>query len=97
MGLARLDRIRSVKYKFGEEKIISKERDMAYQCMDCSYKSAKGFSGGNCPGCGSFNIKSARKSIVYEPEKPRKTLLELAMMFLLWGLIIFGVWDKYLS
>ena len=70
---------------------------MAYQCMDCSHKSAVGFSGGHCPGCGSFNIRTARKSMIYEPEKPRKTLLELALMGLLWGLIIYGVWDKYLQ
>ena len=69
---------------------------MAYQCMDCSYKSGHGFSGGSCPGCGSFNIKNARKSIVYEVDKPRKTLAELVMMFALWALIIAGVWDKYL-
>ena len=70
---------------------------MTYQCMGCSYRSTKGFSDGSCPGCGSFNIKSIRKSMVYEAEKPKKTLLELAMMFLLWGLIIYGVWDRYIQ
>ena len=69
---------------------------MAYQCMDCSYKSGQGFSGGSCPGCGSFNIQNARKSIVYEVDKPSKTVAELVIMFVLWALIIVGVWDKYL-
>jgi predicted ATP-dependent serine protease len=68
---------------------------MTYQCNDCSYKSTKGFSSGSCPGCGSFNIKSVR-NIVYEPEKPKKTIAELVIMFALWGSIIFGMWDKYI-
>jgi hypothetical protein len=69
---------------------------MQYQCGDCSHKSGQGFSGGSCPGCGSFNIKTLRSSVVYEPEKPRKTVFELVVMFVLWGSIIFGLWDKYL-
>lgn len=70
---------------------------MAYQCNDCSYNSSQGFASGSCPACGSFNIKTIRRSIIYEPEKPKKTITELVIMFALWGSIIFGMWDKYLK
>lgn len=69
---------------------------MAYLCNDCGNKSSKKFPQGKCPACDSFNIKSThtgtRQAI---REKEPKTLLELVLMVLLWGLLIYGAWDKY--
>ena len=69
---------------------------MAWQCLDCSNRSSRQFPGGKCPACGSFNIKS-RGMRYAEPEKPRKTLLEIVMMVALWALLLYGFWDKVIA
>lgn len=70
---------------------------MAYICNDCGNKSSKQFPGGKCPACDSFNIKSTHISTRQAiREKEPKTMLELAIMVLLWSLLAYGAWDKYL-
>lgn len=70
---------------------------MSYQCIDCGNASSRKFTGGKCPACGSYNVKSDFEKISYAPEKRRKTLLEMLIMLLLWGALLFGVWDRYLQ
>ncbi len=69
---------------------------MAYKCLDCGNKSSNRFSGGRCPACDSFNIKRVNKAIIQPIEKERKTVLEIILMVLLWGLLIYGFWEKFL-
>lgn len=69
---------------------------MAYICNDCGNKSTRKFPGGKCPGCDSFNIKSThittRQAI---KDKEPKTLMEIVLLCLLWGVLGYGAWDKY--
>lgn len=69
---------------------------MAYRCLDCGNRSSKKFPGGRCPACDSYDIKSDRIPLSHEKEKPKKTLLEIMIMSVLWGLLFLGVWDRYL-
>ena len=71
---------------------------MSYRCIDCSYKAKKRFPGGACPACGSFKIKSnSLEKVSWEPEKRRRTFLETVLMLQLWGIIIYGAYDKFLK
>lgn len=71
---------------------------MAFICNDCGNKSTKKFPAGKCPACDSFNIKSTQISTKQAiKEKEPKTLIELVIMALLWGLLAYGVWDKYIK
>jgi predicted ATP-dependent serine protease len=69
---------------------------MAYQCLDCSNQSSKKFPAGRCPACNSYNIKSDRQGMVYEKDKPKKTLAEILIMSVLWGALLLGVIDRYI-
>ena len=71
---------------------------MSYRCLDCSNSASKKFPGGKCPACGSYNVKSDFAKIRYaEKEKPKKTLIEILVMSGLWGLLLYGVWDRFFS
>lgn len=70
---------------------------MAFICNDCGNKSTQKFLQGKCPACGSFNIKSTHKTTKQAiKEKEPKTLIEIAILILLWGLLGYGAWDIYL-
>jgi hypothetical protein len=69
---------------------------MTYTCKDCSHTSSKKFPNGKCPACDSYNISSTNK--LAEPttkERKPKTMIEIVILVLLWGLIAYGAWDKY--
>lgn len=68
---------------------------MAYRCLDCSNQSSRKFPGGRCPACDSYNIKSENTLVGHDREKPKKTLFEIGVMSLLWGLLLLGIWDRY--
>ena len=71
---------------------------MAFICNDCGNQSTKKFAQGKCPACDSFNIKTTHKSTKQAiKEKEPKTLIELVVLALLWGLLAYGAWDKYLK
>jgi hypothetical protein len=72
---------------------------MAFICNDCGNKFTRKFPNGKCPACDSFNIKSTHsvqdtKRAIREKEP--KTLIELVIMCMVWGLLGYGVWDQYL-
>jgi len=70
---------------------------MAFICNDCGNKSSTKFAQGKCPACGSFNIKSTHKTTKQAiKEKEPKTLIEIVVLILLWGLLGYGAWDMYL-
>ncbi len=70
---------------------------MAFICNDCGNKSTQKFPHGKCPACDSFNIKSTHLSTKQAiQEKEPKTLIEIAIMCIVWGLLGYGVWDRYL-
>ncbi len=68
---------------------------MAYRCLDCSNQSSKKFPAGRCPACDSYNIKSDHRGLLYEKEKPKKTMAEIFIMAVLWALLIAGIVDRY--
>ena len=69
---------------------------MSYTCKDCSHTSSKKFPNGKCPACDSYNISSTNK--LAEPttkERKPKTMVEMVILVLLWGLIAYGAWNEY--
>jgi len=65
-----------------------------YQCQDCSYCSEKGFPGGCCPGCGSFNIKRLN-SPDESHAPPARRNFRLALMVAVWAYMIYRIWDTW--
>jgi transposase len=57
---------------------------MAYHCKDCSYRGKVSGQVGECPACGSFNIKKTGK----KEEKPPPAKWRLIVLALLWGYLI---------
>ena len=72
---------------------------MKYQCQSCGQKSNQVNSQGGCIACDSFNMKriNSTSSTQSAEEKESKTKLEITIMLALWSLLLYGVWDKYLS
>ena len=73
---------------------------MSYQCLVCGAKQKTTSAEGACNACGAYQLKkskSSRNTSKQEGEKPSKTLPELIAMILLWGVLIYGVWDRYLA
>jgi hypothetical protein len=70
---------------------------MAFICKDCGNKSSTKFPGGKCPACNSYNIRNTNSTREAIREKEPKTLVEIVIMFLVWGLLIYGVWDKFIK
>lgn len=69
---------------------------MAYCCNDCGNQSSRQFPQGKCPACGSFHIKTTHLSTKEAiKNKEPKTLFELVIMVLLWGLLAYGAYDHY--
>lgn len=63
-----------------------------YQCQDCSYRSPKGFPGGCCPGCGSFNIKRVGQQEDPAPPAARRNF-RLALLVMLWVYLVMRIWE----
>ena len=71
---------------------------MAFVCNDCGNKSTQKFLHGKCPACGSFSIKSTHKSTKQAiKEKEPKTLIEIAIMCILWAVLGYGFWEKFIK
>ncbi|PTQ87919.1 hypothetical protein [Agitococcus lubricus] len=71
---------------------------MAYLCRDCGNRSTKQFPQGKCPACDSFNILSTHKSTQQAiREREPKTLFEILVLTILWGLLAYGVWERYVK
>lgn len=70
---------------------------MAFICNDCSYRSTKKFPAGKCPACSSFNIKASHKIAEKAASKPKKTIVEIIVLILVWLALIYGVWDRYIK
>lgn len=72
-----------------------------YQCGACGHKFTKASSSGACPACASPLVR-VLKGARAEPqearkEKPTKTKIEIFTMTILWALLIYGVYDKYIA
>lgn len=71
---------------------------MPYLCKDCGNKSSQKFPQGKCPACGSFNIKTPPKSTRQAiKEKEPKTLIEIAIMCILWAVLGYGFWQNFVK
>ena len=70
---------------------------MSYQCLDCSYRSKTKFPGGKCPACDSYNIRKPAGMRVADDIKEPKTKVEIFTLVLFWGVLLWGVWDRYLK
>jgi hypothetical protein len=57
---------------------------MAYYCKDCSYRGKVSGQAGECPACGSFNIKKTG----IKQEKPPPAKWRLIVLAILWGYLI---------
>ena len=66
-----------------------------YQCQDCSFRSAKGFPGGCCPGCGSFNIKKLGQADAEDEKPTARRNLRLVLLILLWVYLMLRIWDVW--
>lgn len=69
---------------------------MAYICNDCGNRDTRKFPGGRCPGCDSFNIRSTHGGMQDIKEREPRTMFELSILALLWGLLAYGAWDHFL-
>ncbi|MCB1659613.1 MAG: hypothetical protein KDI39_15450 [Pseudomonadales bacterium] len=72
--------------------------NMPYLCKDCGNKSSQKFPQGKCPACGSFNIKTPPKSTRQAiKEKEPKTLIEIVILCILWAVLGYGFWNKFIK
>lgn len=70
---------------------------MPYRCTACSHTMRKASPHGTCPACGSAQLRVIKSQQQVTPEKSRKTKIEIAIMVLLWGLLIYGIYDKFIA
>jgi len=68
---------------------------MAFSCKDCSYTSKKKFPGGKCPACDSFNVSASHKSNAETDARPKRTLMQVCVMIIVWLAFAYAVWDSY--
>jgi|SRR5690554_1156440 len=68
---------------------------MSYRCLECGHRAKGKFPHGRCPACSSYRIKGQFNRVIYEQEKPRKTLIQSVVMLILWAALFYGVWDRY--
>ncbi len=52
---------------------------------------------GGCEACGAATIKPIKSKINNQPETKTKSKIEIAIMILLWGLLIYGLYDKFIA
>ncbi len=52
---------------------------------------------GGCEACGAAAIKPIKSNINIQPETKTKSKIEIAIMILLWGLLIYGLYDKFIA
>jgi len=64
---------------------------MSYQCQECGYK-GRSFTGGVCPACGSYKVKSGRPIKQTEARKPYRLALSIA----LWIYLAYALANKLL-
>ena len=70
---------------------------MAVKCLDCGAQHLRVSEQGGCLACDSFNVQTANQTEVGKKKhKEPKTLVEIFIMALVWGLLIYGIWDRYL-
>ena len=72
---------------------------MPIQCLDCGSQQLKVSPEGRCVACDSFNVQRMNDALSVSKKKERepKTLIEIIIMALVWGLLIYGLWDRYLK
>jgi predicted ATP-dependent serine protease len=66
---------------------------MAYQCQDCSHKSRK-MPQGECPACGSRNIRNLNKVNLGDSEAPKRSPWRLVVLVALWAYLAYALVDK---
>lgn len=70
---------------------------MSYQCGECGHKFKKASTHGACPACASRQVRNLKAAEPVAKEKPTKTKIEIFTMTVLWALLIYGVYDKYIA
>ena len=68
---------------------------MPFQCNACSFK-GKQFAGGECPACGSFDIRTLGKKPA-EPVVKMRSPFRLAFLTAVWLLWAVLVYRQYLG
>ncbi len=67
---------------------------MAYLCDDCSYRGMTSGQAGECPACGSYNI---RRQILQSQEAPTPRKWRLTVLALLWTCLLVMVYWKLVN
>ena len=67
---------------------------MAFICRDCSYRGMKSGQGGQCPACGSFNLK-VQDAKPEEQEPPPRW--RLALLASLWATLLLMIAWKLIN
>jgi predicted ATP-dependent serine protease len=72
---------------------------MPIRCLDCGSQHSKASAEGRCIACDSYNLHRVTNSEITKNPRERapKTLIEIVIMALVWGLLIFGIWDRYIK
>lgn len=68
-----------------------------YQCLDCSYRSDKGFPGGRCPGCGSARIRRVGQPEEEQAPPPARRSFRIALLVFLWVFFFYQAWRTWTS
>ena len=69
---------------------------MAVKCLDCGSQHLKVSEQGACLACDSFNVQQVNQSEQKQAKsKEPKTLIEIFIMALVWALLVYGIWDRY--
>ncbi len=71
---------------------------MPIRCLDCGSQQLRVSPEGRCVACDSFNVERMNDQSLdkSKKEKEPKTLIEIFIMVLVWGLLLYGIWDRYL-
>lgn len=69
---------------------------MGFKCLDCGNQSSKFFTNGRCPACDSRNVCSDKLKAEDSQAPPKASTFQRVCLVLLWGGVIYGVWENYI-
>lgn len=70
---------------------------MSYRCSACGHKMPKAAAHGGCAACGSTAVRRVNNKAPRPSKSKERNGIEIAIMILLWSLLIYGVYDKFIA
>ena len=68
-----------------------------YKCKACGYKGNKTNEQGGCIACDSFELVTLGNTTAAKiREREPKTMVEIFILIMVWGFLIYGLWDKFI-